>query len=59
MDFSLAVLSNTEGEGQGGVMEAVCILYNMARDALNGQSYRTCTFVPGDYYRGGCKCDGP
>ena len=56
MDFSLAIATNIETDGQSQPAETMCHVYNAVRALIRGLPMPNCTFTPG-YYNGGCKCD--
>lgn len=55
MDFSLAIATNIETDGQSQPAETMCHVYNAVRAIVRGIPQPTCTFTPG-YFSGGCKC---
>merc|ERR1712232_1005595 len=55
LDFSLAVATNIERDGQDQPAETMCHVYNTVRAIIRGIPAPTCTFTHG-YYSGGCKC---
>lgn len=55
MDFSLAIATNIETDGQSQPADTMCSIYNAVRAIIRGLPTPTCTFTQG-YFSGGCKC---
>jgi len=55
LNFTLAVQTNIETDDQQQPAQAFCLAYNAALGYITGKK-TSCTYVPGSYYSGGCKC---
>ena len=53
---TIAVATALETDDQQQPADALCLSYNKAIDVLLDLDHN-CTYVVGDYYSGGCKCD--
>jgi len=56
MDFSLAVATNIERDGQDQPADVMCSVYNAVHAIVRGLPQPTCRFSHG-YWGGGCRCE--
>jgi len=56
LNFVITVATNIETDFQRQPADAMCFAYNAAASLILKRTIK-CTYTPGSYYGGGCKCD--